>query len=265
MLTNQQVQTLTVFLQVMTTWLIVLRCLKVDTSKLEGKFGALTTRFLFGLAGLMAILIVARVWPTESSSSDPGLMVIFVGLTTFLYVCQICFVHLSTTWFLKTLGWVSWILTAAMTFIYCDARPFPGFSDSASWAKPIALAAPSVTVVLLALFFAVFTASDAVELFMQRWSEFSVSEQGLPFAGRWIGRFERFLVVCCLLANQPAGIAIVVTAKGILRFGEIKDEKDQENQRRLVEYILIGSMLSYSIALTIGWIAGLLLPVLQYR
>jgi len=77
--------------------------------------------------------------------------------------------------------------------------------------------------------------------------------EGLRHGGRYIGWLERSLVMMLLLIHEPAGIGFLVAAKSILRFGEIKDS----SHRRVAEYIIIGTFLSF------GW--GLLIAVLTQR
>ena len=113
---------------------------------------------------------------------------------------------------------------------------------------------PRVWTLLIAYFVVLFPAGNMIGRFMDRWAGQLPPDQGLPGAGQWIGRLERFLILSRLLAAQPTGIAVLVTAKGVLRFGEIRNDADPNNQRRLVEYILVGTMMSYAVALSVGWI-----------
>ena len=76
-----------------------------------------------------------------------------------------------------------------------------------------------------------------------------ISDRGLPkgFAdgGKTIGRWERLLIFLFVLADAPTAIGFLVTAKSILRFGEIKDADHQKE----AEYILIGTLMSFGFAL----------------
>lgn len=72
--------------------------------------------------------------------------------------------------------------------------------------------------------------------------------RGLKKGGQYIGWLERFLVMLFLLIDQPSGIGFLVAAKSILRFGEIKDD----SQRKVTEYIIIGTFLSFGWALLIS-------------
>lgn len=72
--------------------------------------------------------------------------------------------------------------------------------------------------------------------------------QGLEKAGFWIGCLERFFVLSFILVGYPEGIAMLAAAKSVFRYGEIKDP----GKRRETEYILIGTLLSYAVALATG-------------
>ena len=71
---------------------------------------------------------------------------------------------------------------------------------------------------------------------------------GLAQGGRYIGWLERILVMLLVLMGQPNGIGFLIAAKSILRFGEIKDA----SQRKVAEYIIIGTFLSFGWALLIS-------------
>jgi hypothetical protein len=72
--------------------------------------------------------------------------------------------------------------------------------------------------------------------------------QGLNRAGMWIGQLERFLVLTFVLLGRYEAIGFLVAAKSILRFAEIRDSRDRQE----VEYILIGTMFSFAVAIVIG-------------
>jgi len=74
--------------------------------------------------------------------------------------------------------------------------------------------------------------------------------QGLDNGGAYIGWLERALVMLLILMGQPAGVGFLITAKSILRFGDVRDS----DQRKITEYIIIGTFMSF------GW--GLLIAAL---
>jgi hypothetical protein len=71
------------------------------------------------------------------------------------------------------------------------------------------------------------------------------SVRQLNNAGLYIGWLERFLVISALALQSPATVGLILTAKSIVRFPELKD-------LRFAEYFLIGTLLSMSIALADG-------------
>lgn len=67
--------------------------------------------------------------------------------------------------------------------------------------------------------------------------------------GRLLGPMERLLIVGLGLAGNLTAAAIVVAAKGLLRFPELSAPRDQEYVHRLTEYFLVGSFVSWTLAL----------------
>ena len=51
-----------------------------------------------------------------------------------------------------------------------------------------------------------------------------------------------------VLMGEPTGVGFLITAKSILRFGDVKES----NQRKMTEYIIIGTFLSFSWALLVS-------------
>lgn len=65
----------------------------------------------------------------------------------------------------------------------------------------------------------------------------------LTAAGRLIGRLERALILLFILVGQPDGIGFLIAAKSLLRFSEMA----QEHDRRVSEYVIVGTLASF------GW------------
>ena len=84
------------------------------------------------------------------------------------------------------------------------------------------------------------------------------NRRGLARAGMWIGRLERVITLTFVLAGQPQGVGFLIAAKSVFRFGEISDPQN----RKEAEYILIGSLLSFGIALGVGRCRSLKFPPL---
>ncbi len=67
--------------------------------------------------------------------------------------------------------------------------------------------------------------------------------------GRLLGPLERVFLLGMGLAGQLTAAAIVVAAKGLLRFPELQSRREQERIHQLTEYFLLGTFLSWLVAL----------------
>ncbi|PVG81872.1 hypothetical protein DDE18_14215 [Nocardioides gansuensis] len=67
--------------------------------------------------------------------------------------------------------------------------------------------------------------------------------------GRLLGPMERVFLLSLGLAGHVTAASIVVAAKGLLRFPELSSRRDQERIHQLTEYFLVGSFVSWMVAL----------------
>lgn len=72
----------------------------------------------------------------------------------------------------------------------------------------------------------------------------SGKEQSLPNAGRVIGNVERMLTLVFVMLGQFEAIGFLLAAKSLLRFRETDTVKS--------EYVLVGTLLSFGIAILMG-------------
>lgn len=79
-------------------------------------------------------------------------------------------------------------------------------------------------------------------------NELHNKQDGLENAGKWIGYLERILTLTFIFFNQFAAIGFLIAAKSIFRFGDLTNSKE----RKLTEYILIGTFLSFTISILVG-------------
>jgi hypothetical protein len=68
--------------------------------------------------------------------------------------------------------------------------------------------------------------------------------------GRLLGPLERLFILGLGLAGNLTAAAIVVAAKGLLRWPELSSPQEQDKVHRLTEYFLVGSFVSWLIPLT---------------
>ena len=104
----------------------------------------------------------------------------------------------------------------------------------------------------------IFPAGFLIGKATQRWQdeiEISYQNNSLEAAGRYIGIFERILVLTFILTNNFAAIGFLIAAKSILRFSD----KSESGARKQTEYVLIGTLMSFSITILLGLLVNYLL------
>ena len=93
--------------------------------------------------------------------------------------------------------------------------------------------------------------SFAVKIFISKWTpdtEAGDDVVSLQSAGMNIGILERLLVFVFMINNEWQAVGFLLAAKSVFRFGNLQEAKD----RKLTEYILIGTLLSFGIAVLTG-------------
>lgn len=81
---------------------------------------------------------------------------------------------------------------------------------------------------------------------MARWAEKGGVDDGLPNAGKYIGWLERGLILLLVVTGQAAGVGLLLAAKSILRFNDVKQ------MRAHTEYVIVGTLISFAWALSIA-------------
>ena len=76
----------------------------------------------------------------------------------------------------------------------------------------------------------------------------SIQTESLSSAGKYIGILERLLVFTFIIVNHWEGVGFMVAAKSVFRFSDLAQAK----QRKLTEYVLIGTLLSFGTAVLTG-------------
>lgn len=72
--------------------------------------------------------------------------------------------------------------------------------------------------------------------------------EALPGAGRYIGMLERLFVFGFVIMQQWQAVGWLIAAKSILRYSDLSRAKD----RKLTEYVLLGTLMSIGAALLIA-------------
>lgn len=97
--------------------------------------------------------------------------------------------------------------------------------------------------------------SFAIAMVLKRWSSQLEDTGTLAQAGARIGMLERLLVLSLVLLDQLTAVGFLLTAKSVLRYGDLRDSKD----RKLTEYVLLGTLVSVASTLVLGLTLRLLL------
>lgn len=133
---------------------------------------------------------------------------------------------------LVILGAVSWAYTG-MAFI--SIPPIPD----------------QIWILLIAVVFLTMPLSITIKMLISDWTPHVAGaneDDSLQNAGKYIGILERLLIFTFIITQHWEGIGFLIAAKSIFRFGDLKESKD----RKMTEYILIGTLLSFGSAIIVG-------------
>ncbi|MGG5487545.1 DUF3307 domain-containing protein [Gaetbulibacter sp. PBL-D1] len=91
--------------------------------------------------------------------------------------------------------------------------------------------------------------SVIMKTLISKWQlEEDLKGESLENAGAYIGMLERLFVFAFIVMDYWEGIGFLIAAKSVFRFGDLSKAKD----RKLTEYILIGTLLSFGLAIAFG-------------
>lgn len=118
----------------------------------------------------------------------------------------------------------------------------------------------SVWVYSAALLFITVVSGIVMRELMSHWSRALKvhNVESLNNAGKYIGILERLFVFTFVVTGNWEGIGFLLAAKSVFRFGDLKESND----RKLTEYILIGTLLSFGIAFATGLVVLKLIEIL---
>jgi hypothetical protein len=122
-----------------------------------------------------------------------------------------------------------------------------GFYFDINW---IGFLDPSERWIIWILAFIMLTSVSAVVLkvVLSKWDLKTFEDEALEKAGLYIGILERLFIFGFVVMEYWAGIGFLIAAKSIFRFSDLSRSKD----RKLTEYVLIGTLLSYGLAIVIA-------------
>ncbi len=101
-------------------------------------------------------------------------------------------------------------------------------------------------------------AAIMMKIILAQWTPHANDDnaESLQHAGKYIGILERLFVFIFVITNNWEAVGFLITAKSVFRFGDLTTAKD----RKLTEYILIGTLISFGVAILSGlcylWYTG---------
>lgn len=174
-------------------------------------------------------------------------LVIFV--THYLIdIWKVSMTNQSLTWFL--LDQALHLIVIVSLWVYSSGIYLPEFVSQY-------FNSPAIFAFAVAIIFLSGPSGLIIGMATERWrSSLDIDDkETLKDAGKWIGILERLLIFIFITANQFAAVGLLIAAKSILRFGDIKNPKD----KNISEYFIIGTLLSYGIAIVTGILLNFLL------
>lgn len=111
----------------------------------------------------------------------------------------------------------------------------------------------TIMAILIGYLIIIFPAGFLIGKATKRWQnevEDDLRKNSLDSAGRYIGIFERILVLTFILSMNLSAIGFLIAAKSILRFSD----KSETGARKQTEYVLIGTLMSFTVTILIGFL-----------
>lgn len=95
-----------------------------------------------------------------------------------------------------------------------------------------------------------------ISMFIRGWTPSNgMQTQGMPNAGKWIGYIERVLILTFVITGNIEAVGFLLAAKSIFRFGDL----NKAREIKITEYVLLGTLASFSIALLTGFAINMLI------
>lgn len=77
-----------------------------------------------------------------------------------------------------------------------------------------------------------------------------------PDVSAWIGIFERVLIIIFITTGQFSAIGFLIAAKSVFRFNDTREEGNKK-----AEYFLLGTLISFTLAIVIGLFIKFLITI----
>jgi len=108
---------------------------------------------------------------------------------------------------------------------------------------------PKILLLITAVLLLTVVSSRVMKVLITKWEvEENSTNNALEDAGKYIGILERLFIFVFIVTHNWQAIGFLLAAKSVFRFGDLSKTKD----RKLTEYILIGTLLSFGFAIAVS-------------
>ncbi len=111
-----------------------------------------------------------------------------------------------------------------------------------------AINSPNNLLLVVSLISVTYVVGVMIKVLMSKWKPEENKDALMKNAGLYIGMLERLFIFGFILINYWEGIGFLLAAKSVFRFGDLSRAED----RNLTEYILIGTLLSFGLAILVA-------------
>lgn len=127
------------------------------------------------------------------------------------------------------------------------------------WLETVGIKFVEINIYLSGVILTVLTGGIIIGMLVKPFLEqIEENSEGLKNGGELIGRLERLVIFFFVLYGEITAIGFLVAAKSIFRFGVLTDSEN----RKQAEYILIGTLYSFSWAFIFAWLTQKIIEVI---
>lgn len=136
-----------------------------------------------------------------------------------------------------------------------------GTKDIAStyWLEEFGIMFVKINIYLSGIILTVLTGGIIIGILVKPFlDQIEENNDGLKNGGELIGRLERLLIYFFVLYGEITAVGFLVAAKSIYRFGELTKSEN----RKKAEYMLIGTLYSFSWAFIFSWLTQKVIEII---
>ena len=154
----------------------------------------------------------------------------------------------------RTTAFVAFVVPVLVLTVLWEAGPEPRSLPDGWRSTLVGHVGPTRTVMLAGvLLFELSTSNILVRLLLDATGVSAATNETDLKGGRLLGPMERVFILVLAVAGELTAAAVVVAAKGLLRFPELQRSRRAQGPTAVSEYFLIGSLASWLLGI-LGWL-----------